>query len=73
MSRPDPFAVRRPPYDVSLSFRVNDEAIIRIARHVDIKMGWSGRPVSPAARELTEYILGLIEAKARGEARRRQA
>ena len=73
MSRPDPFGVRRPPYDVSLSFRVNDEAVVRIARHVDIKMGWSGRPVSPAARELTEYILGLIEAKARGEARRRQA
>lgn len=70
MTLPDPRPVRSPPYDLDVRFRVNDEAIVKIAKHVDRRMGWSGRPASPAARELVSYILGLIEAKQAGEARR---
>lgn len=73
MSRPEPYRVRPPPYDLNVSFRVNDESIVRIAKHVDTMMGWSGRPASPAAREITEYILGLFEAKQRAESRRRNS
>lgn len=70
MSLPDARQVRKPPYDLNVTFRVNDEAIVRIAKHLDRHMGWSGRPASPAARSVTEYILGLIEAKQAGEARK---
>lgn len=70
MTLREPRAVRRPPYDLELRFRVNDEAVVRIARHVDRMMGWSGRPASPASRMITEYILGLCEAKQSGERKR---
>lgn len=70
MSLPEARRVRKPPYDLDVRFRVNDEAIVRIAKHLDLHMGWSGRPASPAARYVTEYILGLIEAKQAGESRR---
>jgi len=70
MSLPEARRVRKPPYDLEIRFRVNDEAIVKIAKHLDRRMGWSGRPASPAAREVVEYILGLVEAKQAGEARR---
>jgi hypothetical protein len=68
--RPQPRAVRRPPYDLAVSFRVNDETIVRIAQHVDSFMDWSGRPASPASRGIVEHVLGLMELKAAAEARR---
>lgn len=70
MSLPEARPVPRPPYDIDVRFRVNDESIVRIAKHVDRKMGWSGRPASPAAREIAEYILGLMKAKEIAEKRR---
>lgn len=70
MTLPAARPVRRPPYDIDLRFRVCDESVVRIAQHVDRMMGWSGRPASPASRMITEYILGLCEAKQAGEARR---
>lgn len=72
MSRPEPRRVRQPPYDLEVSFRVNDESVVRIAQHVDRLMDWSGRPASPASRMIVEHVLGLMEAKAAGEARRRK-
>lgn len=73
MSLPEHRRVRSPPFTIDVQFRVNDEAVVRIAQHVDRFMGWSGRPASPAARQITAYILGLIEAKQAGEARRRES
>lgn len=65
MTLPDPRPVREPPYDLDIKFRVNDETIVKIAKHVDRYMGWSGRPASPASRGIVEHILGLVEEKQR--------
>ena len=61
---------RSPPYEIDLKITVDEVSVGKIGKLLDEEMGWSGRGrCSPAARNVVEIVLGIVEKKQAIEAK----